>query len=148
MIWRSTGREGCALKVYVWDLKGHLKRTLTDAELEARGLGAVAGPKVRPGVTVQDWKFDGERLLASGLFRVPGSALVLPASRLIQFTNFLERGPGRMTDTLPLRNGIELAREAMAVSDGAIYFLPEDLGATNRMFRMVFPNLLKSKMHL
>jgi hypothetical protein len=31
----------------------------------------------------------------------------------------------------------------MAVSDGAIYFLPEDLGASNRMFRVALSDLIK-----
>ena len=129
-------------KVYVWDLKGRLQRTLTGAELKERGLGVVAGPEGRPGVAVQDWKLTGERLFASGLFRAPGSAAESPGSRLLWFSGFLSRDFQRHTVTLPLRNGTELAREAMAVSDGMIYFLPEDLGATNRMFRLAVTNLL------
>src|SRR6266436_3117167 len=50
--------------VYVWDLHGHLKRTLTGSELGLRGLGAVAGPTPRFGIAVQDWKLIGDRLFA------------------------------------------------------------------------------------
>jgi hypothetical protein len=36
-----------------------------------------------------------------------------------------------------------MAREAMAISNGAIYFLPEDLGASNRLFRVSLADLMK-----
>jgi hypothetical protein len=42
--------------VYVWDLKGRLKRTLTGTELKNRDLGIVSGPNGHGGVAVQDWK--------------------------------------------------------------------------------------------
>lgn len=74
--------------VYVWDLEGHLKRTLTGAALGLRGLGVVAGSDSRSGVAVQDWKVIGDRLFASGLFRAPGSETVPPKSRLMSFTGF------------------------------------------------------------
>jgi hypothetical protein len=130
-------------RVYVWDFKGQLQRTLLGAELKARGLGVVTSSEDRPGVAVQDWKLVGDRLFASGLFRAPGSAAVSPASRLIQLTDFLEPDFQRRTVTLPMRKGTELAREAMAISEGMIYFLPEDLGASNRMFRVAVTMLLK-----
>ena len=123
-------------KVYVWDLKGQLQRTLRGDELEARGVGAVAGSEGRAGVAVQDWKVVGERLYASGLFGSPRSATASPASRVCWFERFMERDFQRRTVTLPRRDGIELAREAMAVSGGSVYFLPEDLGASNRLFRV------------
>ena len=128
-------------KVYVWDFKGHLQRTLTASELTARGLGTVAGAEGRSGVGVQDWKFKGDRLFASGLFRAPGAAAVSPVSRLIWFTNFLERDWQRQSVILPLQHGSELAREAMAILDGAVYFIPEDLGASNRRFRVSLTDL-------
>ena len=123
-------------KVYVWDLKGQLQRTLSGDELKARGLGAVAGSEGRAGVAVQDWKVVGERLYASGLFGSPKSMPVSPASRLCWFEHFLERDFQCRTVTLPGRHGVELAREAMAIFDGSVYFLPEDLGASNRLFRV------------
>jgi hypothetical protein len=130
-------------KVYVWDFKGRLQRTLTGTELKERGLGVVAGPDGRAGVAVQDWKVTRERLFASGVLRAPGPAAESPGSRLLWFTGFLARDFPRHTVPLPLRNGTELAREAMAFSDGAIYFLPEDLGASNRMFRVALSDLMK-----
>jgi hypothetical protein len=130
-------------KVYVWDLKGQLQRTLSGDELEARGLGVVAGPAGRAGVAVQDWKVVGERLYASGLFGSPKSMLISQASRLCWFEHFLERDFQCRTVTLPRRDGVELAREAMAISDGSVYFLPGDLGASNRLFRVALAELTK-----
>lgn len=130
-------------KVYVWDLKGRLQQTLMGDELEARGLGVVAGPKGRAGVAVQDWKVVGDRLYASGLFGSPKSATVPPASRLCWFEHFLEGDFQRRAVTLPRRDRIELAREAMAVSGGSVYFLPEDLGASNRLFRVGLAEVTK-----
>ena len=130
-------------KVYVWDLKGSLQRALTGDELEARGLGVVAGPEGRAGVAVQDWKVVGDRLYASGLLRSPKLATASPASRVCWFERFLERDFQRRTITLPRREGVELAREAMAISGGSVYFLPEDLGAANRLFRVALVELTK-----
>ena len=130
-------------RVYVWDLKGHLQRTLRGDELEARGLGVVAGLEGRAGVAVQDWKVVGDRLFASGLFRSPKPATVSPASRVCWFEHFLEPDFQRWTVTLPRRDGIELGREAMAISGGSVYLLPEDLGASNRLFRVSLAELMK-----
>jgi hypothetical protein len=130
-------------KVYVWDLKGHLQRTLRGGELEARGLGVVAGPDGRAGIAVQDWKVVGDHLFASGLFRSPKLVAVSPASRVCWFEHFLEPEFQRRTVALPRRDGIELGREAMAVSGGSVYFLPEDLGASNRLFRAALAELTK-----
>jgi hypothetical protein len=130
--------------VYVWDLKGRLQRTLTGSELGIRGLGATPGPDSRSGVAVQDWKVIGDRLFASGLFRAPGSQTVSPKSRLMSFSSFLEPDFQRRIVVLPLHEGTELAREAMAISDGMVHLLPEDLGATNRLFRVALADLLKS----
>ncbi|MBI3852009.1 MAG: hypothetical protein HY298_17260 [Verrucomicrobia bacterium] len=129
--------------VYVWDLEGRLKRTLTGAELKARDLGVVTSGEVRAGVAVQDWKVVGDRLFASGLFRAPESVKVSPKSRWISFANFLETDFQRRICFPPLQDGVELAREAMAVFDGLVYFLPEDLGARNRLFRVALADLLK-----
>jgi len=129
--------------VYVWDLEGRLKRTLTGSALGQRGLGAVTGAERRAGVAVQDWKVVGDRLFASGLFRASGSAAVSPESRLMSFTSFLEPDFQRWIVALPLHEGTELAREAMAISDGAVHFLPEDLGATSRLLRVALADLLK-----
>ena len=129
--------------VYVWDLEGHLKRTLTGAELGTRGLGVAAGSDSRAGVAIQDWKIIGDRLFASGLSRAPGLAAMSPKSRWMSFANFLEPGFRRWAVVLPLHEGTELGREAMAVADGLVHFLPEDLVATNRLFRVQITDLLK-----
>jgi hypothetical protein len=130
-------------KAYVWDLKGQLQRTLSGDELEARGLGVVAGPGGRAGVAVQDWKVVGDRLYASGLFGSPKSMTVSQASRLCWFEHFLEPDFQRRTVTLPRSGGVELAREAMAVSGGSVYFLPADLGASNRLFRVALAEVIR-----
>ena len=122
-------------KVYVWDLTGGLQRILDGDELKPRGLGVAAGVERREGVAVQDWKIVGDLLFASGLLRAAGSAPVSSVSRVCWFERFLEHDFQRGTVPLPRRDGTELAREAMAISAGIVYFLPEDLGPTNRLFR-------------
>lgn len=129
-------------RVYVWDFRGRLQRMLTGGELKARGLGVVAGDGGRSGLAVQDWKILGDRLYASGLFRAPpGSPTLATENRLIGFTDFLAPDFLSRTVPLPRPKGIMLAREGMAISDGSVYFLPEDLGATNRLFRVSLADL-------
>jgi hypothetical protein len=125
--------------VYVWDLHGRLKRTLSSSELTLRGLGSVAGSSA--GVAIQDWKSVGNRIFASGLSRDRTAAITSSQSRLISIHNFLEPDFHQSVIVLPLYKGIELAREAMAISGGAALFLPEDLGASNRIFRIALTNL-------
>ena len=129
--------------VYVWDFDGRLQQTLNGAELQSRGLGVVSGANSRAGLAVQDWKVVGDRLFASGLFRGSGVVLGAPQSRLMSFADF--PGPGLLwrSSALPEQNGTELAREAMAIADGVVYFLPDDLGASNRMFRVSLAKLVK-----
>jgi hypothetical protein len=122
--------------VYVWDLGGRLRRTLTGADLEARGLGAAPNGKSRAGVAVQDWKFIGAELVASGLFRAPAPPSPEPKSRLLSFERFLENDFRKRVVALPSKEGTELANEGMALSGGAVYLLPEDLSASNRLFRV------------
>ena len=129
-------------KVYVWNFKGHLQRTLTNSELRPRELG-MASAEGRNGLAVQDWKFSGDRLFASGLFRPGGTPAGSTESRVICFTNFLEIGFQRLVMTLPLVNGTQLAREAMTISEGIVHFLPEDLGETNRMFQILLEDLAR-----
>lgn len=127
-------------KIYVWNLQGELWRKLTAADLELRELGIQSGSAARAGVAVQDWKFVGNQLFASGLWRSPGTTIGSTESRLMIFTNFLEADFQRLTVKLPPVESTQLSREAMAVSEGVAHFLPEDLGATNRMFRISLTN--------
>ena len=131
--------------VYVWDLEGNLKRTLTRPELDIRGLGVSGAGEKNRGVAIQDWKVLGNRLFCSGLCKTSG-VVTSPRSRFISFANFLETDfrPSRIA--LPWQSGTELAREAMAIVDGLVLFLPEDLGASNRIFRLSLPQLLKSSL--
>jgi hypothetical protein len=130
--------------VYVWDLTGRLQRTLTGSDLQKRMLGTAAGSASRSGVAVQDWKVVGDRLYASGLFKTSGSATASLESRLLIFDRFLQADCQSRLIVLPAQRGIELAQEAMAISDGFIHFLPEDLGASNRLFRLSLANLPKT----
>ena len=125
--------------VYVWDLQGHLKQTLSGDGLAKRGLGLGAAGNTAGGVAAQDWKVVGDRLFASGLTR---PIALQPRSRWLVFTNFLEAGFQRREVSLPLQHGTELGREAMAVSGEAVYFLPEDLRETNRLFRARLADLI------
>jgi hypothetical protein len=127
----------------VWDFKGRLQQTLTDAEVKARGLRVVAGSEGRSGVAVQVWKLVKDRLFASGLFRAPGAATVTTESRLIWCVGSLEPDFQRQSVMLPLRNGIQLAREAMAISEDKIHFLREGLGASSRLLRVSLADLMK-----
>ena len=121
--------------VYVWNFQGRLQRTLDGPDLVSRNLGAVRGAGGHAGIAVQDWKVAGDRFFASGLFTESNSVPPPPRSRLLIFQKFLEPAFECQTIRLPLREGTEIAQEAMAVSGGSVYFLPEDLGATNRVFR-------------
>lgn len=129
--------------VYVWDFDGRLQRILRGPELEARSLGVVSGANGRTGLAVQDWKLMGDQLFASGLFRGAGVAAESPTSRLITITRLVERDFQWSSVSLPKQGGTELAREAMAVSDGVVHFLPDDLGASNRIFRVPLSDLMK-----
>ena len=126
--------------VYVWDLEGRLQRIMGGSDLALRGLGAVTDPNRRAGLAVQDWKIAGNWLFASGLFR-EASLAAATKSRLMSFTNFLESDFQRRTAALPLQERTELGREAMAIVDNWVYFLPEDLAVSNRMFRVSLAEL-------
>ena len=128
---------------YVWDFQGNLKRILSRTEMESRGLGVVNGAHGGAGLAVQDWKVVNHRLIASGLFHGPGVTPELPQSRLMWFSDFLNPGFQRQAIVLPKEHGVELAHEAMAISDGSAYFLPEDLGVSNRIFRVSLADLMK-----
>lgn len=129
--------------VYVWDLDGRLQRTLKGSEMEGRRLGIVSGVNGRAGLAVQDWKMMGDRLFASGLLRGAGVAPESPQSRLMIFTGFSKPEFQCSSIPLPKQGKTEMAREAMAIADGLVYFLPEDLGASNRIFRVSLAEVMK-----
>lgn len=122
--------------VHVWNLTGDLVQTLTASGLKARDLGASRDEPARAGLTVQDWKFEGDRLLASGLYKGPGDAMNTPRSRLMRFGRFFEPGFTKTTSILPLHGETELCHEAMGLKDGVVHVLPHDLGPTNRLYRL------------
>jgi hypothetical protein len=128
--------------VYVWDFGGRLQRTLSGPELRSRNLGATISATVRAGVAVQDWKMVGDHFYVSGLFKDPASATPSPKSRLLVFTRFLQPDFECQTIRLPLHEHTELAQEAMAVTGQFVYYLPEDLASSNRLFRAPMARLL------
>jgi hypothetical protein len=129
--------------VYLWDFEGRLQQTFHAGDLSVRGLGVISGAGGRAGLAVQDWKIVGDRLFASGLFRGPGPRS--SQSRLVSFTKFAEAEFQSVSVDLPKQNGTELAREAMSIADDHAYFLPEDLGATNRLFRVSLDELMPGR---
>lgn len=130
-------------EVYVWDLQGRIQRILGQSELESRGLGVVRDSKQRAGLAVQDWKIMGDRLYASGLYQGPNALVASRQSQLLSFARFLEPEFQRRLVILPKQDETELAREGMAVSGGLIHYIPEDLGASNQIFRAPITSLEK-----
>jgi len=127
--------------VLIWDFAGRLQRTLAGAALEQRGLGVAANDPRRVGLAVQDWKIIGSRLIASGLLPAAATDSQGVRSRLVLFDRFPDPDFRKREITLPVPRGVELAREAMALSEGTIWFLPQDLGASNRLFRLPLAEL-------
>lgn len=135
-------------KVYVWEFDGRAQQGLSVSELALRSLGAdasgAAGNNRRAGLTVQDWKIVDGRLFASGLMKGPNLNAASPQSRLMIFTEFLANRFQRVSIPLPRQRGTELAREAMSISKGQVYFLADDLGAPNRLYRVPLADLVKN----
>lgn len=125
--------------VCVWDLDGNLKRKLDASELKTLGLGIVTGPDPRSGVAVQDWKFVDDNLYAAGLFKSWDGVTQLPRSRLMVIERFGEQNVAVKSLPLERYHGVELASEGMAVTEKTVWFLPEDLGASNRLFFIRVP---------
>lgn len=131
--------------VYIWNHTGSMERTLSWWEMENCQLGRVSGTRTRDGLRVQDWKAVGKRLFASGLIRRPTDPAGLPESLFVSFERFASPHVNRVSRLLSKINGIELANEAMAVADRTVYFLPEDLGESNRVFRIPLADLTHSR---
>lgn len=122
--------------VYLWDFSGTEREVLRGAALSRLGLGL--GTPETPGLRVQDWKGSAGSLVASGLVSA-GGASSSSVSRLLRLGDSLSSPPVLLP--IPSVAGVELAREAMAVHDGSVCFLPEDLGETNRLIRIPLPKL-------
>jgi hypothetical protein len=161
------GANWDTVTVYVWTFNGSLKQTLTGWPLARRGLGVGFSSDGFSGVAVQDWKITGNYLVASGLCRRTEPTAIPPStfgrSRLVVIENFLQpafvcnviklplyqevnsgrQGNIRILTSAATGEGTELAREAMARSKDRIYFLPEDLGPSNRLFHVSARALLR-----
>ena len=120
--------------IYVWNLAGELRRKLTGRDLQLRELGVHRDSAIPSGLTIQDWKFVGDRLYASGLFKELRPSASLPLSRWATYSHFLRSPTELVVSFLPQCDFSELGREGMAITGGQVYFLPEDLGPTNRIF--------------
>lgn len=127
------GASWDTLAVYQWDWSGTRLRTWSGESLRQLGLGF---DETSAGLTVQDWKRVGPTLVASGLWRGPGPGRPEPSSRLLSVDGRLEPGAVPRLRILGRWQGIELSREGMAVANGWVHLLPEDLGQTNRVFRV------------
>ena len=122
--------------VYVWDLEGHLERKITGVTRIDRQLGIPPEGHPGEGLAVQDWKWTGRKLVASGLASAPGGTRPRPAGRVVIFDDFLQPTFRRTAWAVPMRGELELAREAMTPEGTGFWFLPEDLGPTNRLFHV------------
>lgn len=131
--------------IYVWDFQGRLQKTLGTTPLTEFHLGWTSGPNGREGVAVQDWKLIEGQLFASGLYKEPRLDSALPRSRLLIFDSSLAANRPPEMVRLPRIEGTEIAREAMAISIGFVYFLPEDLDSSNRLFRVPLQDLLSRR---
>lgn len=140
--------------VWTWDLNGKFIERLQAPQLATWQLGIEHPPKPRPGLTVQDWKWHNGHLVASGLWKdpTPGPATAPTGSsqrsRIAIFSRFLEPNANAAVywvrlPTLPTSPAnLEIAHEGMAIAQGRLWFLPEDLGPTNRLFSIEQPTSL------
>lgn len=133
---RVIGASWDTERIYIWDLKGRSIQTLDDAQLRPLGLGSSPAPSDRSGIAVQDWKFDGQTLIASGLRKDPTSGTTASLSHMLVAENFPRTQPRSRVVRLPTMERLELAHEGMAIDATHIWFIPEDLGRTNRLFRL------------
>ena len=125
--------------VYVWSYDGELIRRMQPSDLDRRALGISSD---RPnGVAVQDWKFVGNRILASGLRSSDPGGESESRSTLLSIHGFESEHPNVISLSIPTFEGVEMAREGMTTGDGWIYLIPEDLGTSNRLFRFKLRNL-------
>lgn len=133
------GASWDTVTVREWDETGVLKSTWSGERMRALGLGFSG---VKAGLTVQDWKWLGGEIYATGLWKSEAKTAA-PASRLLRFS--VESGPaesGQFT-VLPLLDGVEAAREGMSLHDGILWVMPGDLGATNFLYQIPVANLGK-----
>jgi hypothetical protein len=83
---------------------------------------------------VQDWKVRGDLLIASGLDKSP----LRPSDRPRALIQAIDLGSRKLVWELRLPRHAkagDLTREGMAIHEGSVWLLPEDLGASNRIFR-------------
>lgn len=69
--------------VYVWSRDGEFREKVSAEVLDALGLGVRDGPDAAAGLAVQDWKGNGARLTASGIWKGDPSVARGERSRLM-----------------------------------------------------------------
>lgn len=141
---RVLGASWDTASIWVWDLQGTFVERLPAGRLRTASLGVDVDGGAATGLTVQDWKWHEGRLVASGLwkdgnrkgfFQQPAPGLLsrvaifgdLPSVDVVPAPRWLE---------LPRLERREIAREGMAIHGGRLWFLPDDLGATNRLYSL------------
>ncbi|MBM3821836.1 MAG: hypothetical protein FJ404_02915 [Verrucomicrobia bacterium] len=130
-------------RVFVWNFQGVLQRILTAADLAPLELGFDASAPSQAGLAVQDWKFLRGRLHAVGLRKGGDPSALEPKSLLMVFEDFLESTARKQAHPLRPVQELELGREGFSIKGEFAYFLPEDLGASNRLFRAKIPGSLQ-----
>lgn len=137
--------------VWVWNRAGQFIEKISAPQLASWKLGIESVPKARPGLTVQDWKWHDGRLMASGLWKDPSPDLTQSRtrsthlSRVAIFPRFLEPNANatvhwvRLPTLQTSRANLEIAHEGMGIAQSRLWFLPEDLGLTNRLFSIELP---------
>ncbi len=129
--------------VLVWSLDGRQTARLDRDVLRGARLGVDPAVPARSGLAVQDWTFHGDRMVASGILKGSDAAAEPPRSRLLVIGGAGDSLAVETEVILPRPFGVELGREGMAIDGDDVVFLPEDLGETNRAYRLRLVGLLR-----
>jgi hypothetical protein len=135
---RLYGASWDTRQVYVWDLDGNVLRRLKSAQLRQARLGLEPGATARSGLAVQDWKIEGNELVAVGLLKGVGLPDRSARSRLFILDPSFKQAPRVIVPRSAKAPALEMGREGMAVAENKLYLLPEDLGVRNRVFVVPF----------
>ncbi|MCX8108800.1 MAG: DUF6454 family protein, partial [Verrucomicrobiae bacterium] len=123
-------------KIYLWNFNGQLLQTITASGFVTLQVHAGPDATEKTGVAIQDWKFFGSQLYAAGLVKAPAARTTFPRSHLLLVENFPNKNSHATVMALEGPNGVELAAEGMTIDAESVWFLPEDLGTSNRLFRL------------
>lgn len=141
---RVLGASWDTASIWVWDLQGTFVERLPAVRLRTASLGVDVDGGAATGLTVQDWKWHEGRLVASGLWKEGNrkggiqERVIGSLSRVAIFGELpsVDDMPAPRWLELPRLERREIAREGMAIHGGRLWFLPDDLGATNRLYSL------------